>query len=433
MLKALARRALQLSVGQPIALDGPQIFVRHVGAGNAFVVTGNRDRDAIPHVDRQRMIFAAHAQDLIVGRQVDFDQDVTGGHFLEQRDGIVFEHDIDAVPDALSVSTLNRGANVKRQILRLDQTRGDFAGVKRDVNPGIDAVQIVEHGHVPVEVVSGDKPVLGHDKIQADNAGIAGGEFEAEENLGEDAFARHSAKNLIEITDGEAASRFGARCAALQFGTGAGVVFGEGLAGGGGDFFQAAGQQILAHAGEVVVPSQFHAEFRGGVAVGGMHELDVLHVFFRGAIRDAGHRFGGVIFSHRQELVEGSKEMVMGGFVARPPIAHRPGVDDLPVENLIVVGAANRRLGSVFFAGITRSAEQTGSGAVDAKIVGSSPVDHVFGIDRAREVIVQVAPFGHVVQEREQQRGLVADGVEVAGSTLLGCLRSGQGGYGKNG
>src|SRR5215831_12787423 len=51
VLQALAGRALQVRVGQPIALDGPQIFVRHVGAGNAFVVAGNRDRNAIPHVD----------------------------------------------------------------------------------------------------------------------------------------------------------------------------------------------------------------------------------------------------------------------------------------------------------------------------------------------------------------------------------------------
>src|SRR5271169_4540977 len=55
VLDALARHALQFGVGQPVALDGAQVFVGHVGAGNAFVVARNRYGDAVLHVDRQRV------------------------------------------------------------------------------------------------------------------------------------------------------------------------------------------------------------------------------------------------------------------------------------------------------------------------------------------------------------------------------------------
>jgi hypothetical protein len=60
--------------------------------------------------------------------------------------------------------------------------------VQRDVNFGIDAVQIIDHGHVLVEIVNGDVPVFGHDEIQADESRIGGSEFEAEQNLREDDF-----------------------------------------------------------------------------------------------------------------------------------------------------------------------------------------------------------------------------------------------------
>ena len=81
-----------------------------------------------------------------------------------------------------------------------------------------------------VEVVDGDVPVFGHDEIQANEAGIGGGEFEAEHDLREDGFVRQAAQNLIKVADGDAASGFGVGGAAFQFGSGAGVVVGQGLA-----------------------------------------------------------------------------------------------------------------------------------------------------------------------------------------------------------
>ena len=144
--------------------------------------------------------------------------------------------------DALGVAALDRIANVVGEILGLHQSRRKFAGMQADVHLGIDAVQIIEHGHVLVEIVDGDVPVFGHDQVQSDKARIGRGEFEAEHDLREDRFARQSAQHLIEIADGDVASGFGVGGAAFQFGAGVGIVFRQSLAGSSGDFFQAAGQ-----------------------------------------------------------------------------------------------------------------------------------------------------------------------------------------------
>ena len=118
------------------------------------------------------MIVAADAEDLIIRREVDFDHHVARGHFFQQADGIFLLHHVDAVADAFGVAALDRGANVKREVFGLHQSLGDFTGVQGDVNLGIDAVQVVEHRHVLVEIVNGDVPVFGHDQVQADEARI---------------------------------------------------------------------------------------------------------------------------------------------------------------------------------------------------------------------------------------------------------------------
>ena len=140
------------------------------------------------------MIVAADAEDQVVRGQGDFDQHVALSHFMEQGDGIFFVHHGNAVADALGVAAFDRGANVEREIFGRNEAHGEFSGVQRDVNFGIDAVQVIDHRHVLVEVVDGDVPVLGHDEIQADEAGIGGGQFEAEQNLGEDDFRAQSAQ-----------------------------------------------------------------------------------------------------------------------------------------------------------------------------------------------------------------------------------------------
>ena len=198
------------------------------------------------------------------------------------------------------------------------------------------------------------------------------------------------------------------------------------LAGRSGDFFQAAGQKLFAHLRVVAVPAELHAEFRGGASVGGVHEFDVLHVLAGGAVDDGGDAFGYVVMRRETELVEGGEEVVVARLVPGAPVAHRPGVDDLVVEDVVVIGAADAGLGRVVFAGIAGSAEQLRGGAVDAEIVGRSEVEQVFGVDCAVEMIVQVSALGHVVQEGKQQWRLVADRVEIARGFLLGGLRRGE-------
>ena len=68
--------------------------------------------------------------------------------------------------DALGVSAFHGDANVKRQVLGRYQPHCDFTGVQADVHLGIDAVQIVEHGHVLGEVVDGHVPVFRHHQIE---------------------------------------------------------------------------------------------------------------------------------------------------------------------------------------------------------------------------------------------------------------------------
>ena len=211
-----------------------------------------------------------------------------------QADGIFFEHDVDAVADALGVAALDRGANVEREILGLHQSQGKFAGVQADVHLGINAVQVIEHGHVLVEVVNGNVPVLGHDQIQSHEARIGRREFEAEHDLREDGFVGQAAQHLIKIADGDVASGFGVGRTAFEFGAGAGFVFGQSFAGGGGDFFQPAGQEFFAHLGEVIlaVPAHFKPSWARRRSVGGVHELHVLHVLAGGAVDDGGDGLG---------------------------------------------------------------------------------------------------------------------------------------------
>src|SRR5580704_2790158 len=107
--------------------------------------------------------------------------------------------------DAFGVAALDRGANVEREVLGLDQAHRDLSGMQADVHLGIDTVQVIQHGHVLVEIVSGNVPVFRHDEVQAHKVRVGGGKFEAEHNLGEYGFVRQSAENLIEIADGDVA------------------------------------------------------------------------------------------------------------------------------------------------------------------------------------------------------------------------------------
>src|ERR1051326_365014 len=124
--------------------------------------------------------------------------------------------------------------------------------------------------------------------------------------------------------------------------------------------------------------------------------------------------------------------MVVAGFVTGAPIAHGPGVDDLVVEDVVAVSAADGGLGRVMLAGIAGGRYQLRGRAIDAEIVGGGEVDQILGVNGAVKVVVEVPAFGHVVQKGEQERGLLADGVEVTRGFLLGGLGGGERGEKKN-
>ncbi len=314
------------------------------------------------------------------------------------------------------------------EILGRNQAHGEFSGVKRDVNFGIDAVQVINHRYVLVEVVDGDVPVLGLDKVHADEAGIGGGQFEAEQQLGEDDFRAQSTERVRKITDGDGASGSGVWGSALENFFGAGIVGGEALAGIDSDLFHAGGEEGVARLGVIGIPLDFSCEKSGATGVGGVHEFDVLQMVQAGAIGGGSDAFGGVVVRGQPEFVEGGEEMIVTRFVARLPVAHRPGVDHLAVEHVIDIRATGRGFGSVGFAGIARRGEEVGGGAVDAEVAGGGEIDEVLRVDCAVEVVVEVSTFGQVADEGQEESGLFANGIEVAGGALLGALGRGEGG-----
>jgi hypothetical protein len=193
------------------------------------------------------------------------------------------------------------------------------------------------------------------------------------------------------------------------------------------DFLQASGQKFFAHCGEVAFPPQLHSESDRRIQVGAAHQLDVLHVLFGSAVDHARNQLGHVGVRSGLELIEAGEEVIVSGFVSRTPVAHRPGVNDLVVENVVRVGAANRGARLVLFAGVARRAEQLRGRSINTEIIRSREVDQVLGINGATKMVVEVSALGHVVHKREQQRRLTPDRVEIARSLLLGSLGRRQG------
>src|SRR5579862_4614826 len=66
--------------------------------------------------------------------------------------------------------------------------------MQRDVNFGIDAVQVVDHGHVFAEVPDRYVPVFRHNQIQSDKFRVGGSQFKAEQNLRKNDLRRQAAQ-----------------------------------------------------------------------------------------------------------------------------------------------------------------------------------------------------------------------------------------------
>ena len=122
---------------------------------------------------------------------------------LQQVLGVVLIHHVHAVADAFGVAQFHGLPDVEAQALGRHQPRRQFAGVQADVNLGIDGVQVVQHLHLQRVVAHGDKTVLGHDEVDADEAGLVRVHarldgLKAQQRLRKDLLGREAAQHLID-------------------------------------------------------------------------------------------------------------------------------------------------------------------------------------------------------------------------------------------
>ncbi len=198
---------LEVVVAERVGIRSAHKFVGEVDAGDAFVVGGEGYGDSGFAIEHEGVVVAFDVEDDGVAGEVDFDHDVAVGHLLHELPGAVFKHDVDAVADALGVALFDGGADVEGEALGRDHAFGELTGVEGDVHLRIEAVQVVEHVHLQAVVAHGEIAVFGLDEVDADDIGIGGGQFEAEQRLREDLLGRFLTLDLIEEAHGDAGRR----------------------------------------------------------------------------------------------------------------------------------------------------------------------------------------------------------------------------------
>lgn len=97
------------------------------------------------------------------------------------------------------------------------------------------------------------------------------------------------------------------------------------------------------------------------------------------------------------EFFESSEKVVVAGIAGAVPVAHRPGVDQLIVENSVVIGAADGWFVGVLGAGcVAGRGRQARDAAVDAEIVLGCVVDPIFRIHGTGQMIVEITTLRHL-------------------------------------
>ena len=201
------------------------------------------------------------------------------------------------------------------------------------------------------------------------------------------------------------------------------------------EFRQARVEQLLVQMGEVrlqVDRPQVPGQSRSGQPeVGRTHDFKVLFVLRSGSTGQLIHPLTHVLgVFDRQKMIEGCEKVVVprlpGGGNKRP---HGEHVDQLVIEFLVgkrVGGAlalfpANRLRGQTTCCRCCLK-EREGLG-VDTQIVFRSLADKAFGINRSRQMRVQVSALGHIVQEGvESKRPLPASLLEGSSGAGLAIL-----------
>ena len=76
--------------------------------------------------------------------------------------------------DAFGVGDFNGPADMAAEAFVGDEAGSEFSRVHRDMNLGVDAVQIVDHLHLHFVIGHGEVSVFGHDEIDSDDARVGG-------------------------------------------------------------------------------------------------------------------------------------------------------------------------------------------------------------------------------------------------------------------
>ena len=259
-------------------------------------------------------------------------------------------------------------------------------------------------------------------RVDGDHARIAAGQFESAQHLGEHLRRREGAQHRGDVADGDAAAGIGRRRSAAQARAHPRLRLVQGAAGGSHAVVQAGSQHRFASAIEISAPGEVLAQIHHRPEDFD-HQFQVLLVLSRGARGDFGKEVAHVRLSDRQEFQKAVEEMVVRGFRAGLEVAHGECVHHLAVEH----GIAERGAGGRARLGIARWRAQRHRLAVHAEAVVGGILDEALGVNRAHQVVVQVATLGHVVKKRVQQQRLMPHRFQVARGALFGCLHLGCG------
>jgi len=271
-------------------------------------------------------------------------------------------------------------------------------------------VQGIDHLHVKAIVGHGDVAVFGLDEVDADDARVGGGEFEAEQDLCEDAVGRHGAEHLVEIPNLNRAGGLGVWLAALfEF-----IPFAlrpiEVSADRGNCAAQAGIEQELAVFSEVGVVADFFGE-SGPVCplVRSVHDFEVLLVLGPGASGDLVEPFAEMGMAGSFKPLEGVEELIVAGLSGDGnESSHRKRVDELVVKMLVFVHGVGAdlafsadRLGRKA-AGLSHGLGKSEGDGIDAEPVLGGIVDEGLGVDASAEMVVEVSALGHCIEEASQ-------------------------------
>ena len=161
-------------------------------------------------------------------------------------------------------------------------------------------------------------------------------------------------------------------------------------------------EYALPQLGEIIGPGDLAGELEHLALIGREHRFEIDLVLRRRAVRHLSQHLAPVAVRHEIELVEGREEVQanigVGG--ARRKVSRRERVDRVTAEHEIRQRA---RRGKASGFGRARRRFDRKRRAVDAVAVFHRVPDVAFRVHRAREVMMEVAAFGHPFEKMHQQ------------------------------